>query len=179
MKENVLYKDNASDFVLEALVAICIGIILAIILIALLSIESIASKVLINIFFGAIFLFLYLKFYYKEVIIYSSEIMVIYPLNKTKTKRIKLEEVRIVKFLRRRTSGIEMIWNRKNISQKLSFRITGSDFKFAPILKHWRKNGVEIRFIPGDHELELFVAGKIDKVPITNDMIIDTTANIK
>ena len=50
--------------------------------------------------------------------------------------------------------------------------ITSSIFKFAYALRELQNNGVTTELEFGDHEVELFLAGKIPDLPMTNDMQI-------
>lgn len=48
--------------------------------------------------------------------------------------------------------------------------ITSTIFKFAYALREMKNNGVKTELEFGDHEVELFLNGKIPDLPMTNDM---------
>jgi len=45
-------------------------------------------------------------------------------------------------------------------------------FKFAPLLKFLFEKGIIINYSVSDHEVDLYIKGKIDSLPMTNDMKI-------
>lgn len=48
-----------------------------------------------------------------------------------------------------------------------------STFGFAPILRYYYEMGIELVYLGySDHEVDLYVRGKIDSLPMTNDMEI-------
>ena len=55
---------------------------------------------------------------------------------------------------------------------KLRVMISDSIFKFAYILRELKQNGMNIQIHGGDHEVQLFLDGRIPDLPMTNDMEI-------
>jgi hypothetical protein len=55
--------------------------------------------------------------------------------------------------------------------------ITSNIFKFAYGLRAMKNNGVNVELEFGDHEIKLFLDGKIPDVPMTNDMQITSDKN--
>lgn len=47
-----------------------------------------------------------------------------------------------------------------------------SAYKFAPILKYFYEKDIPINYSVSDYEIDLYIKGKIDSLPMTNDMEI-------
>lgn len=50
-------------------------------------------------------------------------------------------------------------------------------YGFSETLKYLKEQGIKIEFLEKDHEVELYLDGRIDSIPLTNDMIIRNKNN--
>lgn len=112
--------------------------------------------------------YVYLKYFSWKYEFYSNQIKIIYPFNNKKNYTIPLKDiVSITVNQRSKMHGLIIHFRDKSIG--ISFP---SVFEAAEGLKTYKESGIKIVFDPKDHEIELFLDGRIPSVPMTNDMDI-------
>ena len=119
------------------------------------------------------FLFqLFKQYYFNVLLIYSDKIEIQYPSNISKTEIFHFSDIRkIVYYPPFRTSPNHIrIFINKHQKEKMqyAFYIDQDIYKFASILKFLKGNGVQIDFAQRDVEIEGFIDGRFDKIPLAN-----------
>ncbi len=96
------------------------------------------------------------------------KIQIIYPFNSNRGYVIQDMDVLSATLIQapRSSPGLKI----KSKDKTVSLPISVSLYKLAELLKVYRNKGIEIIFDPKDHEIEMYIEGKIASLPMTNDM---------
>lgn len=142
--------------------------LLTLVLFRILDLELSSGFLLIQLLISCVAAFFYLRFFYWRYEISLGEIEVTYPYNSNRGFVIQDKDILSATLSQasRSDPGLKIKSKGKTVSLPISISL----FKLAELLKAYHNKGIEINFDPKDHELEMYVEGKIESLPMTNDM---------
>ncbi|MFZ4799496.1 MAG: hypothetical protein ACOYMA_18505 [Bacteroidia bacterium] len=115
---------------------------------------------------------LFKQYFFKVLLIYADKLMIIFPYNSDKSITIHFAEISKIKYYPgyKNSPNNISVYLLKPKNNKISYTILVGEniYKFANTLKFLKEKGIQIEFHENDAEIQGFVNGQFDKIPLTN-----------
>lgn len=136
---------------------------------------------MLQLLMGSIFVFIFIfrtlkNFYKKKIIISENHIELIKTrlAGKKASKRFMFSEIERIKYNKGGYRQDSAIYLKTKENSNIKVPVTENSFQLGPILKFLNDKGIKINLVHSDHELRLYLDGKIKSFPMSSKAEVDT-----
>lgn len=130
---------------------------------------GVSSNLMLSFFYAilmSILAFLSAKLGQRKINVFPDYIVIDYPHWSVAKMQILTTNLQEVRFTTNSSPGITLFWISEGKERKSNLPHT---MAFAKALKFWHQNGIPVKNLNKDHELELYITGQLEEYPMKNE----------